>query len=192
VTPNGRWVIVTKVSNGYEPGLVRINLLTGKEFKIDLPKYVRNEAVAYIPSLNKVLLFGGNYEYDGEGEDYEGAEEEESPETGKGNHYLLDADTGILLNISASEVRPLKQQTYRGLQPAGTPDTFWAAIPDENKKQTQFGIYNAKTLLFKNLLTIPQIQFGSMNTWVDDKEGKLYFVYEGHLLRLPLPKPAGP
>ncbi len=196
VTPNGRWVIVTKVSDGYEPGLVRINLLTGKEFKIDLPKYFRNEAVAYIPSLNKVLLFGGNYEYDGEGEDYEGAEEAENPETGKGNHYLLDADTGVLLNVSASEVRPLKQQTYRALQPAGTPDTFWAAIPDEDKKQTQFGTYNAKTLQFKNLLTIPQIQFGSMNTWVDEKEGKLYFVYEGHLLRLPLPqqtpKPAAP
>ena len=68
------------------------------------------------------------------------------------------------------------------------PDEFWAAIPDAEKNETQFGVYNTKTLAFKSLVKLPQISFDSMNVWVDEKESKIYSVYEGHLLRLPLPK----
>jgi len=186
VTPNGRWAIVAKTV-GYQARVFRVNLLTNKEFQVKMPQYFRSGAVAFLPSLNKVLLFGANF---GELGNYEESEDYETPNTPNmnGDNYLLDAETGAVTEVKG-ETRPLRQQTFRPLQSAGTPDTFWAAIPDPGKKLTQFGIYDAKTLSFKSLLTIPQIEFDSMNLWADEKEGKLYFVYEGQLLSLPLPKP---
>jgi hypothetical protein len=86
------------------------------------------------------------------------------------------------------EIRPLAQQTYRPLQPTAKPDEFWAAIPDEQKNETQFGVYNAKTLSFKSTLKLPQIVFDSMDVWADEQEAKIYFVYEGQLLSVPMPK----
>lgn len=63
---------------------------------------------------------------------------------------------------------------------------FWAAIPDSEKNETQVGIFNEKNLSFKPLLTIPKIKFDSMNMWID--AGKVYFVFKGHVLSLPMPK----
>jgi hypothetical protein len=34
--------------------------------------------------------------------------------------------------------------------------------------------------------TIPKIKFNSMDMWVDEPGNKVYFVYRGHLLALPL------
>jgi hypothetical protein len=167
--PNGRWAVVTKYTEEGEAHPFRVNLLTNREFKIAMPDYGLVEPVAFVPSLNKVLLFGGSYY------------EEESDRDGR--YFLLDPETGTVQPVKG-EVEPLVQQTYRPLQPAALADEFWAAIPDSEKKQTVFGIYNAKTLTFKPLLTIPEIQFNSMNMWVEG--GKIYFVYEGHLLALPL------
>jgi hypothetical protein len=105
-----------------------------------------------------------------------------------GEFFLLDAETGIVQPLKG-EARPLLQQTFRALQPlAASPDLFWTALPDREKNVTEFGIYNAKTLVFKPLLTLPEIIFNSMDMWVDEREGKFYFVYGGQLLALPLPK----
>jgi hypothetical protein len=175
VTPNGRWAIVTKYDEEGSSAPLRFNLPTNKEFKIVMQEFPMVEAVAFIPSLNKVLLFGGVY--------YEEEYNENLPRNG--TYFLLDAETGIVQKVKG-EVQPLIQQTVRPLQAAQAADEFWAAIPDAEKNETQVGVYNAKTLSFKSLLKIPQIQFDSMNMWVD--AGKIYFVYEGHLLSLPIPK----
>jgi HEAT repeat protein len=175
LTPNGRWAIVTKYDEEGNVTPLRFNLLTNKEFKIVMPQFPMVEAVAFVPSLNKVLLFGGAF--------YEEEYEESLPRNG--TYFLLDAETGIVQKVKG-EVQPLIQQTVRPLQAATMPDEFWAAIPDAEKNETQVGVYNAKTLTFKPLLKIPQIRFDSMNMWVD--AGKIYFVYEGHLLSLPIPK----
>jgi hypothetical protein len=180
VTPNGRWAIATKYDDEGPPALVRVNLLTGKELKIKMEQYPTFEAVAFIASVNKALIFGGTYQ----GEEYQ---DEESKENRYGNYFLLDVETG-LAQPAKSEIRPLAQQTFRPLQPTARPDEFWAAIPDEVKNETQIGIYNARTLAFKSIVKLPQIAFDSMNMWVDEKERKIYFVYQGHLLGLPLPK----
>ncbi|MBA3633665.1 MAG: hypothetical protein H0W58_12800, partial [Acidobacteria bacterium] len=175
VTPNGRWAVVTKYSEEDEGiALVRVNLLTNKEFKIKLKDYPRLNAVAFIPSMNKVLVLAGAY-------DYEYVEESVK----RGDYFLLDAETGNM-QAAKGEIRPLAQQTFRPLQPTANVDEFWAAIPDAEKSQTQVGTYNAKTFSFKPLLKIPQISFDSMDLWVDEKENKIYFVYKGQLLGLPL------
>jgi hypothetical protein len=180
VTPNGRWAIVTKYSQSEDEndsGLVRVNLLTNREFKVKVEsEYGTTEPVAFIAALNKVLLFSSY----GEGET------ELSQRSGE--FFLLDAETGFVQPLK-SDAYPLLQQTFRSLQPvAALADSFWAAVPDAEKNATAFGIYNARTLSFKPLLNIPQITFNSMNMWIDEREGKIYFVYGGQLLALPLPK----
>ena len=185
ITPNSRWAIATKYAGDegdgegdyYSSSLVRINLATNKEFKVKIESdYDSMETVAFLPALNKVLIFSGY----GEGE-------ADIPER-EGVFFLLDPDTGLAQPLRG-EARPLMQQTFRPLQPIATSaDEFWAAMPERGSNTTEFGIYNAKTLKFKSLLKIPQIIFDSMAMWVDEKENKIYFVYQEQLLALPLPK----
>ncbi|MGI8786215.1 MAG: HEAT repeat domain-containing protein [Pyrinomonadaceae bacterium] len=177
VTPNGRWAIATKYGEEEAPRLVRINLLTNKQFKINADDYPIFETVAFVPSLNRVLIFGGGYQ------EYETEDDDMSQRNGE--YFLLDAETGVMQKVKG-EIRPLAQQTYHPLQTTGAVDEFWAAIPDAEKNETQVGVYNAKTLSFKSMLKIPQITFNSMKMWVD--ANKVYFVYQGHLLALPLQK----
>jgi hypothetical protein len=175
VAANGRWLITTRYG---EEGrqLIRINLLTNKEFNVNFEEYPLVEAVAYVPSINRVLLFGGEYsEY----------EEETDLTERAGEYFFLDPETGAFQKAKG-EVRPLAQQTFRPLQSNGNVGEFWAAIPDRAKNETQIGIYNQKTLAFKPLVKIQQITFNSMQMWVE--AGKVYFVYAGHLLALSLPK----
>jgi len=186
VTPNGRWAIVSKYSEDEEYAVqtVRFNLVTNKENRIGLPDEspAAAEGVAFLPALNKVLLFSSYGEGEGDGEDYDPGERD-------GEFFLLDPETGAVQPFKG-EARPLLQQTFRALQPVtGSPELFWAALPDRGESNlTQFGLYNLKTLTFKPLLKIPQIAFNSMDMWVDEKENRIYFVYEGQLLALPLPK----
>lgn len=179
VTPNGRWAVAAKFDReeGYVTGLMRVNLTNGKEFKVNLETdYGAAEAVAFLPALNKVLLFT----------DYSDGEFAAGERSGE--FYLLDVETGTVQSLK-NEARPLIQQTFRPLQAvAANADSLWTALPDREKNATQFGIYSTKTLVFKPLLTIPQIAFDSMEMWVDEAENKIYFVYEGQLLALPLPK----
>ena len=174
VAGNGRWTIATKFSDKDEGiSLVRVNLLTQKELLVKLNEYPIGKAVANVPSKNRVLVTESYYS------------QEEDNDTESGNYYWLDAETGAV-QPAVGELRPLVQQTFRSLQPSANPFEFWAAIPDAAKKETEIGIYNSKTLSFKPTLKIPKIEFDSMDMWVDGPAGKVYFVYEGHLLALPL------
>lgn len=176
ITPNGLWAVAAKYFREEGIGIVRVNLLTNKEFKVKLGGYPGFEAVAFVPALNKVLIFADSRDRE---------DELEKITDRKGNYFLLDVQTGIVQPVKG-EVRPLAQQTFRPLQPAANADEFWAALPDGEKNETRIGIYNSKTLVFTSLLTVPEIKFDSMDMWADEKENKIYFVYEGHLLGLPL------
>ena len=179
VTANGRWAATINYS---EEGnqMLRINLATNKQFPVKLDPNLRVEPIVFVSSLNRFLLFAGNY-----GEHDEHETEANNLTEREGDFYLLDAETGALQKASG-ELRPLVQQTYRPLQPTGKPDEFWAAIPDAKTNDTQVGVYNQKTLVFKSLVKIPQITFDSMQMWID--ANKVYFVYQGHLLALLMPK----
>jgi hypothetical protein len=204
VTADGKWAVVTKTANGWsEPrSLVRVNLQTGKEFPVNLPPADTFSAIAFIASQNKVLIYRakGNttnyYNY----RPYQSEEDEEdikpsvainkddknpSPQTPE--YYLLDAATGATQPVKG-EFRPLEDLTYRPLQPTAAPDEFWAAVYDKKAKETAIGRYNTKTFAFQPVTRLPQIALDSMNIWVDEKDGKVYFVYEGHLLSAPLLK----
>ena len=101
--------------------------------------------------------------------------------------FLIDAATGVM-QPTRGEFRPLSQVTFRPLQKTTRPNEFWAAIIDAEKGSTQVGIYDIKVFGFKPVLTLPKIAFNSMDMFVDETGHKVYFVYRGHLLSVPLPK----
>ena len=191
VTPNGRWLIVNKY-NDEGNGLVRVNLQTNREYPIDLSEQPVDMGIVFIPSINRFLLGSmvysdehSDHEYEGEGES-EGETDEtfERPVYRPSSFLLLDPETGTIRN-APGEYRPLTHQTFRQLQPTAKPNEFWAAMPNENENETVVGIYNAAVFGFKAVLKVPKIQFDSLDMWVD--QGKVYFVYKGHLLAAPLP-----
>jgi hypothetical protein len=178
-TADGKWVVVSKRdANSSKPSyIVRFNVRTGREFRVNLEPADEFTPIAFVVSQGKVLLGRARNQY-------------LSPKQAVGpdrpEHYLLEPSTGDV-RLVTGEFSPLYEKGKRFLQPTGQPDEFWAAIPDETKKQTQVGRYNVKDFTFKSLLTVPHISFKSLSMWVDERQKKLYVVYEGQLLRLPLP-----
>ena len=182
VTANGRWVIATKYSDDAGTRLVRINLLNNREFPIQTEIYSISRPLAYIASVNRVLVTSFSEE-DHHGEYEDENYKESAYDDGRG-YYLLDPDTGAI-TPSVGEVRPIAQQTFRGLQPTGAPGEFWAAIP-RGTAGTLVGTYSTRTFTFKPMLKLPKIIFDSTEMWVDRTTQRVWFTYEGHVLSAPL------
>ena len=184
VSGDGKWAVVSKTEMsraGMVRGLVRVDLRTDGEFKIVLPGTDGAVAVAFVEALNKILVYQGRTKF----EDEEEVSAAAQPHGTAGAYYLVDAATGIAQPVKG-EFRPLVQQTYRPLQPTSVKGEYWSAIYDEKTKATNIGRYNDKTFSFKPALNLPGIELDSMAIWVDESVGKVYFVYEGHLLSVPL------
>jgi hypothetical protein len=84
------------------------------------------------------------------------------------------------------EARPLSAQTFRPLQPTMRLNEYWAALPNRDRGDTVVGRFESRLLRFTPVLKLPKINFSTMDMWVDESEDKVYFVYSGHLLRVPL------
>ncbi len=181
ITPNGRWVVVSKQDDRTGQGIYRVDLTTNKETQVEIEGYGENYPLAYIASINKVLVIRNDYRYY-RSEDEDTALTDPDPD----NLLLVDPVTGVA-NPAPGEFRPAAQQTYRALQKSTKPNEYWAAMIDEEKGLTQIGIYETKTFGFRLVLKVPKIRFNSMDMWVDEPGKKVYFVYRGHLLSLPLP-----
>lgn len=170
MTGNGKWVFASKYTDDDGPQLVRINVATNREFPVRSEKFPAIRAVAYVASINRILASSAMSD-----EEY-GYEE-------SGDLFWVDADTGIV-QAAKGNFEPLTDQTFRPLQPGPGAYEHWAAVIKE--KETVVGIYSTKTFKFKPVLTAPKIRFDSMDMWVDQPHNKVYFVYNGHLLSLPL------
>ncbi len=179
ITPNGRWVLVSKQDD--RQAIFRLDLTTNKEYPVEIDGYGESYPLAFIPSINKVLVIRNDYRYY-RSDDDDTARSDSDPD----NLLLVDPATGVT-NPAPGEFRPVAQQTYRALQKSAKPNEYWAAMIDEEKGLTEIGIYETKTFGFKPILKVPKIRFNSMNMWVDELGKKVYFVYRGHLLSLPLP-----
>src|SRR5262245_46904315 len=177
VTPDGKWVVAAKTdSNWGEPNyVVRFNLQTRREYRVNLPPADQFEAVGYIEAHNKVLLRRAK---DVDNDDSKSISPDE-PE-----FYLLDVATGRTQRAQG-EFTPLLQTGRRLLQPTGKPFEHWAAITDREKNETRVGRYNSRDFSFHTALEVSQLTFDSFSMWVDEKEARLFVVYEGQLLRLP-------
>lgn len=181
ITPDGKWVVVAKTdSNWADPNyVVRINLRTGREFRVNLEPADQFDPVAFLAVHDKVLLRRAKDDY--------GPTSKKSAGPDRPEYYLLDPTTGET-HLVSGEFAPLRQEGKRLLQSTSKANESWAAIPDHEKNQTQVGRYNLRDFSFQPLLLVPHITFESMEMWVDEGGAKLYVVYQGNLLRMPLPK----
>jgi hypothetical protein len=100
------------------------------------------------------------------------------------SYCLLDPETGQLESVQG-EFRPLLQITYRHLQSTGKEGEAWAAIPGKNSSCMDVGRYDIKNFSFTPIVTLPAIQFDSMDMWVDESEGGFYVAANGCLLWIP-------
>lgn len=178
VTLDGKWVVAARADTdwGRPNDVIRFNLKTGREYRVNLPPAEQFEPVADISAHGKVLLRRARDEND----------DRESAGPAVPEFYLLDAATGQT-QLVKGVFEPLLQEENRLLQPTGRPDEFWAAIADRQKNQTRVGRYSLRNFSFQTLLVVPHLTFDSTRMWVDEAGARLYIVYEGQLLRLPLP-----
>ena len=132
--------------------------------------------VAYLPSHAGVLLRRATDE---------DSVEDKSVAPATPEFYVLDAPTGRT-QLVTGVFAPLLQTGKRFLQPTPNTSEFWAAMPDRPKNQTRVGRFNVKDFSFRTSLVVPHLSFDSMAMWVDEGATKLYVIYEGQLLRLPL------
>ena len=181
ITPNGRWVLVSKTDDRTGQAIFRVDLTTNKEYQVEIDGYGESYPLAFIPSINKILVIRNDYRYY-RSDDEDTALADSDPD----NLLLVDPATGVT-NPAPGEFRPIAQQTYRALQKTAKPNEYWAAMIDEEKGLTEIGIYETKTFGFRPIMKVPKIRFNSMNMWVDEPGKKVYFVYRGHLLSLPMP-----
>lgn len=184
ISPDGKWVVAAASNEENYDRLTRINLTTAKETKINLTPADSIHPLAFVASHGKFLVLRTKEENPYRDNDQPGRI---NPSPKVPEYYLVDAVTGVSQPVKG-EFRPLQQQTFRALQPTGMPDEFWAAIYDKDKKTTQIGRYSDRTFNFKPIMQIPAIELDSMDIWISAAEKRVYFVYSGHLLALPLPK----
>jgi hypothetical protein len=177
VTQDGKRIIAGKYvwkERDYTHKIVRIDLKTNREERTSVPVLLgdSHRVIGEILDTGKVLVcrVTGN------------RDNEEMVDC-----LLLNVATGKTEKING-EFRPLQQQTFRSLQATAVGKKFWASIPDRQTKHTKFGVYDATNFTFTSLLDLPDIEFDSMQMWVDESTQKIYIAYNGHLLRLPLPK----
>jgi hypothetical protein len=170
--PGGKWLIGHKVINEGAKSveqLVRHNLRTNEVFPIVFSREGDHRPLSFSEAHGKALIIDGDGLY---------------PQR---NGYLLDIETGATQSVSG-DFRPIAIDGIRNLQPAGKANEFWAAVYDDQKKVTIVGRYDAKLFAFTPLIQLPELRIDSSGVWVDQTAGRLWLVYRGCLLRLPLPK----
>jgi HEAT repeats len=183
ITPDGKWFVAIKwvaeegntdlQLNRRNLQLIRRNLQSREEYVVtSAQNTLINPWLAYIAAHDKVLVL--NFGFPGK--------------AGSGNEkYLLDPETETFRPVKG-EFRPLTATLSRAPQSTGTPNLFWVAIYDSEKRETGFGRYDSKNFVFTPLLEFPELTLSGDDIWVDEASGKIWFTYKGHLLRLPFPQ----
>jgi HEAT repeat protein len=171
VTPDGKWLVAFKqVTEERKTSrrLIRRNLQSGEEFAISLPQYSSPLSLTYVAAHGKVVAAFSEYNMD------------------RGSGYLVDQETGTVQPVKG-EFRPLPSPNSHTPQQGGAPNLLWTAIFEWEKSATRFGRYDSKNFSFTPLLEFPAMRLSEEDFWVDAAGGKIWFVYQGHLLRLPIP-----
>ena len=177
ITPDGKWAVVAKTDTSWAvPNyVVCLDLMKGSSNRLKVPDAKKFYPVVYVPAHKKVLLSRSRGQV---GPNQDAQEETE--------FLLLEPATGVMTGITG-EFAPYLEGGRYPLQPAKAPDEVWAALFRPDSRTTEVGRYNTLSFTFSRTLSVPSLQFGSEQMWVDDQEGKVYVAYRGHLLRMALP-----
>ncbi len=103
--------------------------------------------------------------------------------------HILDPATGENRDVDGALFTSKElwfQELPRQLQPVrGVEHAVWIAVPTETA--TKIGQFNTKTFEWLGSELIPNLKLETKHLWVDEPEKKVYIVYKGHLLSIPLP-----
>ena len=181
ISPDGRWAFAQKAGGDYGNSLVRIDVTTRREYPVVFEnQYGEWIPRSFLPGTGTVVVQRNDY-----AEEVSGDEDAAPESPQEGAILLIDAASGNVLD-SRRELRPFAQISFRPLQHASKAGELWVAIPDGEKNSTEVGTIDTRTYTFRPVLHVPKIRFDSMGMWVDEPHQKVYFVYRGHLLALPL------
>ena len=160
--------------------IVRVHISSRQEIKIDLPEADTLEPLAYLEPHGKILLVR-------EKDDPEYLEVSAGPE--QTEYYLLDAETGRTEQIQG-DIAPFRYFPSRPWQHTGSPNEYWASVMNTSEKSTVIGRYNIADFKFSPVRILPDIIItpGSDQNgfWVDTPENRVYLIYWGDLLSVPL------
>jgi len=181
ITPDGKWALLAGCKDTWaQPNFVmRVDLSTGKSFRLDIPEADKIKPLTYVSARGAVLVV--RYQ---EGEHSDGRKPV-GPDTPE--FWLVDASTGKG-EIAHGEFSPLEDVGARPLQDAKNPGRSWAAIYRNADAATAIGLYSAAEFSFTPVLRVPGLAFSSDQMWVDDSEHKIYVSYRGQLLRINMPE----
>jgi hypothetical protein len=179
VTQDGHWLVGT-----LDDKLICYDLVKRKTVPIDSPETAaRFYALDYLPISKKVLLVRPWPE---------GPREPSPLPRGYGllppKCRLLDPATGTTGEAKdTGDAKYLRQRMHRAFQATSQPGVVWVSS-GERVVYTMLGRFDMQTLRFRNSIPIDSLDFDSDQVWVDESTRRIYVVYRGHLLRLPLPK----
>jgi hypothetical protein len=177
ITPDRKWALLAQCKDTWaEPNFaVRVDLNTGKSFRLDMPQADRIKPLSYVAERGAVLVV--RFQESQHSNDRKPV----GPKTPE--FWLVDASTGKA-EIVHGEFAPLEDLGPRPLQVATKEGRFWAAIYRETEKATDIGTYDPAEFAFSPVLSVPGLNFNSQQIWVDEAEHKAYISYKGQLLRL--------
>lgn len=172
VSPDGHWLVGT-----LDKKLVCYDLNQRKAVPIDDAETVSSfYASYYLPDQHKVLLIRPEQVPPRSYEHWQ-------PEA---VYRLLDPATGKTSKIERMDYwAQWQQHMSRPFQPTLRPNVMWFAV--KGPGHTMLGRFDTKTFRFLNWTRIEPFEFDSDHVWVDEPAKKFYFIFRGHLLRLPLP-----
>jgi hypothetical protein len=180
ITPDGKWALLAQCKDSWsEPNfVVRVDLTTGRSYRLDIPEADKIKPLAYVAARGGVLVVRFQ-DHDGNDRKPVGPE---APE-----FWVVDATTGKG-GIVHGEFSPFEDIGSRPLQVAAKDGRSWAAIYREAAGATEIGMYNPADFTFTPILSVPGLNFGSQEMWIDEAEHKAYITYRGQLLRINMPE----
>lgn len=177
---DGRWLVVVRGGDAAQKishDVVRVNVATREIVPLKMPTEDYLSVDGRQPHSGKILVSRRTYA------------SSKTPEIVE--HHWVDPATGVLERVTG-EFIPLRDETWRPLQPTEKPGVVWAAVPRPGNKGsrwfTSIGYYDLRSLKFTPVMEVPHLYFTSMAFWVDQKTRLVYLAEGQDLLSFPLPE----
>jgi hypothetical protein len=103
-------------------------------------------------------------------------------------YRLLDPVTGKTTELKYVDVaKCLRQPMKRPWQATGKPGVIWMAYTGATDSDGCLGRFDTRELRLCGWTSIDSLAFDNDHCWIDEAAKKIYIVFRGHLLRVPLP-----
>ncbi|MHC4451830.1 MAG: hypothetical protein ACYS0E_17115, partial [Planctomycetota bacterium] len=163
ITPNRRWLFANWRPDGSDSDrLLRLDLRTRTLAPVEKPGPAELRSLAWLSVHSALLVCEGDWRDDGE----------------TAPHHLLDPESGRARPV-AGDFGPFHRLAARC--PRNNAE-FW--VEHSMRGRTVIELYDTRTFLATPVRSLPLDSVHRLH--VDETANRLYVVYEGHLLRMPL------